>query len=97
METSSTVEKLLKQAEQADKDNVVKEQEVQQWREALNRIAESADGQLLFDKMLKYMYLFSPLDGINPQSNIEINGRRSFYLKHIRPYLTNSNKTKVEK
>ena len=96
-EITSTAERIIAAREQAEKDNIVKQDEINTWKEALNRIAETPEGELLFCKMVKFMALFKDLRGINPQTTCEINGMRAFYLNFIRPHLEQHNIQKVEK
>lgn len=92
----STVDKIQEQRQNQEKEELIREKELLEWKETLNRIVETPEGLLFFKKYLKFMGLFSDLRGINPQSMAEINGSRTFYLEFVRPYLEKPNITKVE-
>ena len=96
MSDMSTAERILVNRELAEKENIVKQQEINAWKAAINTIAETPEGELMFSKMVKFMMLFKDLRGINPQIMSEINGSRVFYLNYIRPYLEKQNIQKVE-
>lgn len=93
----STAERILVNRELAEKEDIVRQQELNEWRAAVNTIIETPEGELMFSKMVKFMMLFKDLRGINPQTMSEINGSRVFYLNFIRPYLEQTNIQKVEK
>ena len=92
----STVEKILKQRQDKEQDELINQEELNKWKIALNSIIETPEGKLFFDKYIKFMGLFCDMRGINAQSMAEINGSRTFYLKHVRPYLDKLNINKVE-
>ncbi len=93
----STAERILVNRELAEREDVVRQQELNEWRAAVNTIIETPEGELMFSKMVKFMMLFKDLRGINSQTMSEINGSRVFYLNFIRPYLEQHNIQKVEK
>lgn len=93
----STAERILSARDKALEDDTIKQNELAQWKQSINTIAESEHGQLLFSKMVKFMSLYSDFRGINPATMAEVNGSRAFYLKYIRPYLEETNRQKVEK
>lgn len=95
-EQMSTVERIRQQRQEAEDAKIIAEGERQEWREAVNRIIETPEGKLFFEKMLKFIDPFEALEGINPQNMAEINGRRTFYFKFVRPYLEKHNRIKVE-
>ena len=97
MSNMSTAERILVNRELAEKEEVVKQQEINAWKAAVNTIAETPEGELVLSKMVKFMMLYKDLRGINPQTMSEINGSRVFYLNYIRPYLELTNIQKVEK
>lgn len=92
----STAEKILQQREEADKETIIQQKEREVWREAVNRIIETPEGELFFSKMVKFIMPFADLRNVNPQTMAEINGSRTFYYKYVRPYLDKTNINKVE-
>lgn len=94
---SSTAERILVNRELEEKENIIKQQEINTWKAAINTIVETPEGELMLSKMVKFMMLYKDLRGINPQTMSEINGSRVFYLNYIRPYLEQTNIQKVEK
>lgn len=69
---------------------------IEDWKETLNRLASSPDGQTFFKMMLKASNLFSPVAGKDTVQAVVDKQRQDFYLRHVRPYLDRSVRGEIE-
>lgn len=69
---------------------------VEDWKECLNRIAGSKDGQHFFKMMIKACNLFAPGTSRDTVRAVEDKQRQDFYLRHVRPYLPSNLRAEIE-
>ena len=92
----STVDKLRKQREQQTKQEQAIIENIGEYQKALNSIAGSANGKLVFRTLIKALEVFTPKEGVDGVALIEVNTKRNFYLKMIRPHLHPEIKQELE-
>jgi len=90
----STAQKLLQDTEKKKDDELIKQEKLDEWRDCLNRMSETPDGEEFFKKMIKFLRLYESVD--NPNTLFGLNERRKFYLKHVRPYLNRETLQRLE-
>lgn len=83
---SKVDEILSKHLERTKQEEIVIEN-IAEYRLALKRIFSKNEGKLMAKYMLKFMGLFADDPQLNPAGLIEAKGRKSYYLKMIRPHL----------
>lgn len=72
-------------------------EELGQWRDSLNRIAASPDGQLLLRSMIQFSELHSPpADYKDTVKMVVDRSRQAFYLTWVRPYLDPQLRKEIE-
>lgn len=86
-DTSSSIDKLAEAKENRKKQEALLAEEVHQYREVLNRLFASPDGQFFLKKLIKYCGVYSFDNSINPTKDVKDAERRKVYLELIRPYL----------
>ena len=93
---SNTVEKLLAQREQGNKqEEFTKEQEAE-YKKAVQMIFDTPEG-ILFGKLLvKKLGIFNCKSCTNATTMIEENAAKAVYLKMIRPFLDKKQITTLE-
>ena len=65
---------------------IAKESE-EDYKNALNGMAATPNGQFVLKQLIRYCGVFAHDDVLNPAKLVEDRGKRSVYLKLIRPYL----------
>lgn len=61
--------------------------EIERWKECVNGIAATPNGQLFLKSMVQHSGLFDPGTIAQPQKMIESRIISAFYLKWVRPFL----------
>lgn len=94
---ASIIDKITDKVLEDKKRFAILEEEIQEFSLCLNRVASSPDGQFFLRKMIRYCGIHHDDDKIDPAKLIEDKGRRSVYLKLVRPYLDKSVLSELEK
>ncbi len=85
-----TVEALVKaKLERKEQDEAVIEK-AEEWKECVNRILSTPDGQLLARYLIKYCGLFKADNANNQIQLIENNSKRKLWLDLFQPYINKS-------
>lgn len=69
---------------------------IEEWKEMLNRLASSPDGQMFLKLMLRANNLFTPGTSRDTVRAVEDKQRQDFYLRHVRPYIDPSLRKEFE-
>lgn len=69
---------------------------IEEWKEMLNRLAASQDGQVFFKMMLRANNLFTPGTSRDTVRAVEDKQRQDFYLRHVRPYIDSNLRKEFE-
>lgn len=62
-------------------------EKIEEWKDCLNRLATTPDGQHFFRMMIKACDLFTPVARRDTVKAVEDKQRQDFYLRHCRPYI----------
>lgn len=93
----STVEKLQQQRDQAKVLGNIAADHVDEYKKALNTMAASEHGQLVFKTIIKACGVFTPDRGTDVAALIRQSERRNVYLECIRPLLEPTIKQELER
>lgn len=93
----STAEKLQNQREQAKVLGNVASEQVEEYKKALNSMASSEHGALVFKTLINACGVFAPDKGTDVASLIRQSERRNVYLECIRPLLEPSIRQELER
>lgn len=93
----TTVEKLKKNREQAKILGDIAAGQVEEYKNALNTIAASEHGKLVFQILIKACGVFTPDRGTDVAALIRQSERRNVYLELIRPLLEPSIRQELER
>ncbi len=69
---------------------------VEEYKAALEKIFTSEDGKIFYKYLARYCRLHTVEEGLNTVRMVEDNGKRSVFLKGIRPFLSKSTLIKLE-
>lgn len=93
---NNTVDRLLKQRQELENKEKAIIENITEYQKALNSIAGSDNGKLVFRTLIKALDVFTPKEGVDGVALIEVNTKRNFYLKMIRPHLYPEIKQELE-
>ena len=93
----STVEKLQQQRERAKVLGNIAADHVDEYKKALNTMAASEHGQLVFKTLIKACGVFSADKGTDVAALIRQSERRNVYLECIRPLLEPTIRQELER
>lgn len=85
--SSDTIDKMLADRAKREKAKALIDEEVVEYKRALNRLFSSRDGRFFLKKLIRYCGIYSFDKTLNPAKLIENDGKRKVYLEMIRPYL----------
>jgi hypothetical protein len=74
----------------------LKGEQLAAWKESINRLASTNDGQLFIKTMLVHSGLFAPGSVANANAMMEQKIRATFYNAWVRPFLNKQLRTEVE-
>lgn len=86
---SQAMDLLKRFKQEQEQDEVLIERQLE-WKDCLNRLASTGDGQHFLKLMIKHSGVFVPRNVSNTVKMVEDAGKSAFYLKHVRPYLDSS-------
>lgn len=92
---SQTTELLKRFQQQQESDEAIIER-IEEWKDSLNRLASTADGQHFLKMMIKHGGIFTPRNTSNTVKMVEDAGKSAFYLKYVRPYLDAAHRQEIE-
>lgn len=95
MQESNSVESALQRIKSKQEREVRLKEEAEQYKAALNHVASTENGQIVLKAILAYCGIFSD-EKLNAQDLLEAQGKRSVYLKAIRPYLDRQIRSLIE-
>ena len=93
---SSVINAIKERKLEQKKKGEAQKENIQEWSKVVNRLASTRDGKYFLKTMIHAVELFEIDETENPTKLLRNNGRKWFYLKHIRPYLTPEIKQEVE-
>lgn len=94
---SNTVDKLLASRKERERKEAVAIENALEYQTALNGVAASPNGKLVFKTLIKACGVFDPdKEGSDGVALIRQSERRNFYLKFIRPYLEPQQRQELE-
>lgn len=85
----STISKIMAEKEEASRRKAILDEEAKEYRDAINRLFDTRDGQYFLKKLVRYSGVFSfdhKIDGVKLVADAE---RRKLFLELIMPYLDN--------
>lgn len=91
-QSQELLERVLKRKDAGD----FRIKELQQWKDCVNAVAATANGQLLLKSMLEYSGIMLPPDIANANKMVTNTLKGSFYLTWIRPYLDVETRREIE-
>lgn len=77
-----------------EKDEVIVER-IEEWYDAVNRIASTKDGQYFIKTMIKFSGIYKPKKGVGAERLLRTEGEQAFYLEFVHPYLNPTNKKEL--
>lgn len=86
-EAGSIVEKILNDRLNEDKRKAILEEEIAEYKSALNGMAATPNGQYFLKKLIRYCGVYSYDHKIDPAMLVEKAALRKVYLELIRPFL----------
>jgi hypothetical protein len=92
----SSIDQLLENAANRHKQQEIQIENQKEYQLAVNRVFSTNEGKLLAKYLLKHSGVFNDDEQLNPAKLIEDKGRRSYYLKLIRPYLDQKLRMEIE-
>lgn len=92
----SVLEKVQERRDAAAKQELIAEENKEEWAKAANRVFASPDGQLFIKYLLRASGVFRVDTTRDMTKMLEDRGARNVYLGLIRPYLTPELRTQVE-
>ena len=96
LSVNSIVDELAKRQAEREKGQEIVIERMDEYKEALNRIFSMSEGKLLAKYLIKYCGIFNVDSQLNPAKLVEENGKKSVYLKMIRPYLEKEIRMEIE-
>lgn len=93
---SSVVNKVMQERKSKEHEKLLREEQVEEWRKAVNRLAVTDDGKLLIKHVLHATKMFTVDTARDPAAILQNNAKRSLYLQLFREYLTPEVRTQVE-
>lgn len=81
------LDELHARAQKRKEQTEFKIEELASWKETLNRIAATPDGQLLLKSMVQFSGLMSPRSISHTMLMVEDKLKAAFYLTWVRPFL----------
>jgi hypothetical protein len=94
--TKSTADKLIQRRENSEAAASQILENVEDYKKALNAIAASPNGSLVFKTLIKASGVFTPSHLTDALALIDGNAKRNFYLELIRPHLEPSIRQELE-
>lgn len=95
LDASKIADIIKKREESANQKEILVENE-KEYRLAVNRVYSTNEGKLLAKIMLRHNGMFKDENQLNPAGLIEEKGKRSYYLRYVRPYLENKLRMQIE-
>lgn len=92
----ASINDLLKKRELAQEREAVIKEELEDYKKAVKRLFNSADGRYFLKNLVRYIGIHSFDTQINPAKLIEDRGKKRVYLELIRPFLSGSIRAEVE-
>ena len=86
-DTSSSIDKIAEAREKKKQQEALLAEEVADYKEALNRLFSTPDGQYFLKKLIKYCGVNSFDNSLNPIKDVKDAERRKVYYELIHPYL----------
>lgn len=96
MSPRSKIDELFEKEVAKTKQQEVVIENIKEYQLAINRVFSTNEGKLMAEYMMKFMGLFFDSDQINPAELIKEKGKKSYYLKMIRPYLDKKIRMNIE-
>lgn len=96
MRGGSAIDDLLKRMGQREEQKEFQVEKLQEWKLCLNRLASTADGRYFLSTLVRFSGLFTPGNIRDTVKMVEDNGKQSFYLRLVRPYLDTQLRKDIE-
>lgn len=96
MRNAPQADKLLEAARQRKEDREFQVGELKQWKDCVNGVGSTPNGQLFLKSMIQYAGNLRPPTLSNPQKMLVNNIKAAFYLECVRPYLNPDIRKEVE-
>lgn len=96
LQMDSIVDELARRQQEREKSEQVVIENQEEYKLALNRIFSMNEGKLMAKYLLKFCAIFSDDLQLNPAKLIEDKGKKSVYLRMIRPYLEPAIRAELE-
>lgn len=96
LEATSIIEKIINERQEQERLKEVLGERREEYKQALNGMASTPNGQYFLKVLLNYCGVFSYQNKLDPAKLVEDNGLRKVYLEAIRPFLTPENKEAIE-
>jgi len=96
LDSNSIVDVMARRQEEREKANEIVIERIEDYKAALNNIFSSADGKYFAQYLLKFCGIFNDDIQLNPAKLVEDKGKKSVYLKMIRPYLEREVRKEIE-
>ncbi len=95
-EIRSTAEKLMAQAREREREKEIAIENLEEYRKALNDLAQSNNGKLVFKILIKALGVFAVKPNRDGMALVGDKALRDFYLTMIRPHLEPANRQELE-
>lgn len=92
----SKIDDMLDKAMERTKQAEIVIENQKEYALAVNRVFSTNEGKLVAEYMFKFIGLFDDPPLLNPAGLIEEKGKKSYYLKMIRPYLEKKLRMEIE-
>ncbi len=94
---SSIVQKILSERAKDDERRAILDEEIAEYKTALNGMAASPNGQYFLKKLIRYCGIYSFDAKIDPAKLVADEARRKVYLELVRPFLEPETRNELEK
>lgn len=92
----SVLDKMYRDQMERSKHEALLQEEVAEYKAAVNRLFSSPDGLFFLNKLLRYSGLTSFDKTLNPAKLVEDRGRQSIWFELLRPYLDKSIRSELD-
>lgn len=96
LKNEAQVMQMLKQWQNLENKEEVVIERIEEWKECVNRLASTPDGQHFLRMMIKFSGLFAPANSRDTVKMVETVGKQAFYLTYVRPYLNLTLRKEIE-
>lgn len=93
---TTQIDQFLRNAKRRTEEKEFQIEELEQWKQCVNAVAASAQGQVFLKNMIKASGLHEPSDYRNTMRMVDVGLKSAFYLKWVRPFLNHDLRSSIE-